>query len=113
MAYPHFPNKQMVVKVNPTLEIWWKDIHRNRELEANELLGSLTALISVESDRHLIKALLKFWDTERLVFKFKDLELTPTIEEVGGFVVLIQRAGNDCSIQAKSKIFSEANGHVS
>ena len=29
---------------------------KNRELEANEPLGGLTALISVESDRHLIKA---------------------------------------------------------
>ena len=45
-------------------------------------------MISVESDRHLIKALLKFWDTERLVFKFRDFELTPTIEEVGGFMGL-------------------------
>ena len=71
--------------MNPTLEIWWKDIHRNRELEANELLGSLTALISVESDRHLIKELLKFWDPERLVLKCKDFELTPTIEYLVGF----------------------------
>ena len=57
MAHPHFPNTQMVVKVNPILKTWWKDIQKNREL------GGLTALISVESDRHLIKALLKFWDT--------------------------------------------------
>ena len=78
----------MVVKVNPILKTWWKDIQKNRELEANELLGGLTALISVESDRHLIKALLKFWDTERLVFKFRDFELNPTIEEVGGFMGL-------------------------
>ncbi|KAK4706651.1 hypothetical protein R3W88_033783 [Solanum pinnatisectum] len=88
MAYPHFPNTQMVVKVNPTLKIWWRDIEKNRGLEANELLGGLTALISVEPDRYLIKALLKFWDTERLVFKFKDFELTPTIEEIGGFLGL-------------------------
>ena len=63
-------------------------LKKNWELEANEPLGGLTALISVESDRYLIKALLKFWDTERLVFKFKDFELTPTIEEVGGFMGL-------------------------
>ncbi|KAK4734472.1 hypothetical protein R3W88_008733 [Solanum pinnatisectum] len=78
----------MVVKVNPTLKIWWRDIEKNRGLEANELLGGLTALISVEPDRHVIKALLKFWDSERLVFKFKDFELTPTIEEIGGFLGL-------------------------
>ncbi|KAH0761068.1 hypothetical protein KY290_017141 [Solanum tuberosum] len=91
MAFPNFPSTQMVVKVNPTLKVWWKDIERNRELEANELLGGLTALISVESDRHLIKALLKFWDSERLVFKFRDFELTPTIEEIGGFLGLPYR----------------------
>ena len=44
MAHPRFPNTQMVVKVNPILKTWWKDIQKNRELEANELLGSLTAL---------------------------------------------------------------------
>ena len=81
MAHPHFPNTQMVVKVNPILKTWWKDIQKNRELEENDLVGGLTALISVESDRHLIKALLKFWDTERLDFKFKDFKLTPTIEK--------------------------------
>ena len=58
MAHPHFPNTQMVVKVNPILKTWWKDIQKNREFEANELLGGLTALISVESDLYLIKALL-------------------------------------------------------
>ena len=79
MAHSHFPNTPMVVKVNPILKTWWEDIHKNRELEANELLGGLIALISIESDRHLIKTLLKFWDTERLVCKFKDFELTPTI----------------------------------
>ena len=50
MAHPHFPNTQMVVKVNPILKTWWKDIQKNQELEANEPLGGLTALISVESD---------------------------------------------------------------
>ncbi|KAL3341818.1 hypothetical protein AABB24_026042 [Solanum stoloniferum] len=74
MAYPHFSNTQMMVKVNPTLKLWWRDIEKNQGLEANELLGGLTALVSVESDRHLIKALLKFW--------------TPTIEEIGGFLGL-------------------------
>ena len=103
-----------MVKVNPTLKIWWEDIKKNRELEANELLGGLTVLISIELDHHLIKILLKFWDTERLVFRFKDFDLTPTFER--GWRIpdsRIQRVGNDCSRQAKSKIFSEANGHAS
>ena len=47
MTHPHFPNTKMVVKVNNILKTWWEDIQTNRELEANELLGGLTALISV------------------------------------------------------------------
>lgn len=31
---------------------------------------------------------MKFWDSDRLVFKFRDFELTPTIEEIGGFLGL-------------------------
>ncbi|KAH0639658.1 hypothetical protein KY285_036244 [Solanum tuberosum] len=33
-------------------------------------------------------ALLKFWDPARLIFKFRDFELTLTLEEIGGFVNL-------------------------
>ena len=114
MAQPHFPNTQMVVKVNPILKTWWKDIQKNRELEVNELLGGLTALISVESDCHLIKALLKFWDTERLVFKFRDFELTPTIKEVGGFMGLAYKELEMIVPHKPSpRSFVEANGHVS
>ncbi|KAH0665557.1 hypothetical protein KY285_026763 [Solanum tuberosum] len=68
----------MVIGVSRILRNWWKDIKRNRELETRELPGGLTSLISVESDRHLIK----------VGFKFRDFELTPTIEEVGGFLDL-------------------------
>ncbi|KAH0748547.1 hypothetical protein KY290_027779 [Solanum tuberosum] len=45
----------MVIGVSRILRNWWKDIKRNRELETRELPGGLTSLISVESDRHLIK----------------------------------------------------------
>lgn len=67
MVFPHFPNTQMVIGVSRILRNWWKDIKRNRELETRELPGGLTSLISVESDRHLIKVLLNFLDLKRLV----------------------------------------------
>ncbi|PHU23054.1 hypothetical protein BC332_08161 [Capsicum chinense] len=44
--------------------------------------------LDVSSLRHIVKALLKFWNSIRVVFKFKDFELTPTIEEIGGFIDL-------------------------
>lgn len=45
-------------------------------------------MISIWSDFHLIKTLLKFWDSKRLVFKFKDFDLTLTIDDIGGFLGL-------------------------
>ena len=30
MTHPHFPNTQMVVKVNPILKTWWEDIQKSR-----------------------------------------------------------------------------------
>ncbi|KAH0638257.1 hypothetical protein KY289_038172 [Solanum tuberosum] len=39
-------------------------------------------------DRDLIEALIPFWDSTSNVFCFSDFELTPTLEELGGFTGL-------------------------
>ncbi|KAH0633116.1 hypothetical protein KY284_035902 [Solanum tuberosum] len=44
-----------------------------------ELLGGLTYLIFVIPNPHMISALLEFWDPMRIVFKFVDFYLAPTI----------------------------------
>ncbi|KAH0781775.1 hypothetical protein KY290_001373 [Solanum tuberosum] len=76
----------MVVEVNYKLRNWWIDIKRNREREIRQLLGGLTHLIFVIPNPHLIRALLEFWDPVRMVFKFVDFDLAPTIEEISGFI---------------------------
>ncbi|KAH0679286.1 hypothetical protein KY284_020371 [Solanum tuberosum] len=80
------PNPQMVVDVNYKLRSWWIDIKRDREREIRHLLGGLTYLIFVIPNPHLIRALLEFWDPVRMVFKFVDFDLAPTIEEISGFI---------------------------
>ncbi|KAH0633191.1 hypothetical protein KY284_035977 [Solanum tuberosum] len=80
------PNPQMVVGVNYKLRSWWIDIKRYREREIRQLLGGLTYLIFVIPNPHLIRALLEFWDPVRMVFKFVDFDLAPTIEEISGFI---------------------------
>ncbi|KAH0748724.1 hypothetical protein KY290_027956 [Solanum tuberosum] len=82
------PNPQMVVEVNYKLRYWRIDIKRNREREICQLLGGLTYLIFVIPNPHLIRALLEFWDPVRMVFKFMDFDLAPTIEEISGFIDL-------------------------
>ncbi|KAK4713553.1 hypothetical protein R3W88_019460 [Solanum pinnatisectum] len=78
----------MVVDVNYKLRNWWIDIKRDREREVRQLLGGLTYLIFVIPNPHLIRALLEFWDPVRMVFKFVDFDLAPTIEEISGFIDL-------------------------
>ncbi|KAF3675341.1 hypothetical protein FXO37_05928 [Capsicum annuum] len=46
------------------------------------------SLVTMRQWWHIVKALLKFWDPTRVVFKFKDFELAPIIEEIGGFTNL-------------------------
>ncbi|KAH0665332.1 hypothetical protein KY290_027591 [Solanum tuberosum] len=83
-----FPNPQMVVEVNYKLRNWWMDFKRDREREIRQLLGGLTYLIFVIPNPHMIRALLEFWDPVRMVFKFVDFDLAPTIEEISGFIDL-------------------------
>ncbi|KAH0745871.1 hypothetical protein KY285_007528 [Solanum tuberosum] len=78
----------MVVDVNYKLRNWWIDIKREREREIRHILGGLTYLIFVIPNPHLIRALLEFWDSVRMVFKFVDFDLAPTIEEISGFIDL-------------------------
>ncbi|KAH0698726.1 hypothetical protein KY284_012941 [Solanum tuberosum] len=78
----------MVVEVNYKLRNLWIDIKRNHEREIHQLLGGLTYLIFVIPNLQLIRVLLEFWDPVRMVFKFVDFDLVPTIKEISGFIDL-------------------------
>ena len=80
------PNPQMAIEVNHKLRNWWMDIKRDQEREIHQLLSGVTFLIFVIPNHHLTRDLLEFWDPVRMVFKFIDCDLTPTIEEISGFI---------------------------
>nr|XP_016463659.1 PREDICTED: uncharacterized protein LOC107786658 [Nicotiana tabacum] len=44
--------------------------------------------MGIKPNRDLIEALVGFWDPANNVFRFKDCEMTPTLEELGGFTGL-------------------------
>ena len=48
-------------------------------------------LFKVNPDKHMIRALIQFWDPDRVVFTFKEFELTPTLEEIYYFTSLKYR----------------------
>ncbi|XP_049408501.1 uncharacterized protein LOC125871853 [Solanum stenotomum] len=83
------PPKFMITdKTPPLLMAWWNDMHEFRRTEIFKHLGFLTYIMRFSPDRDLIEALIPFWDSESNVFRFSDFELTPTLEELGGFTGL-------------------------
>ena len=61
---------------------------RDREYEIHQLLGGHTFLIFVTPNPYLTMSLLESWDPVRMVFKFTDCKLTPTIKENSDFIDL-------------------------
>ena len=67
------------------------DIRRDKIREIHPLLDGLTFLIFVTPNPQLTRALLEFWDHVSMVFKLRDWNFTPTIEEISGFIDLSYR----------------------
>ena len=45
-------------------------------------IGHLPSLLEMNAWPGLIGTMVKFWDSENMVFRFGEVELTPTIEEI-------------------------------
>ena len=65
-------------------------MHEFRRTEIFKHLGFHTDIMRFSRDRGLIEALIPFWDSTNNVFRFSDFDLTPTLEELGGFTGLGQ-----------------------
>ncbi|XP_059309469.1 uncharacterized protein LOC132060442 [Lycium ferocissimum] len=85
---PQIPNIKMVSGVPSKLRIWWEDLDLGSRLAVTRSLRFLISLFQIAPDKHVIRTLLQFWDPNRVVFKFKDFELTPTLEEISYFTNL-------------------------
>ncbi|XP_060190269.1 uncharacterized protein LOC132619354 [Lycium barbarum] len=85
---PQIPKIKMVSGVPSKLRVWWEDLDLGSRLAVTRMLKFLPSLFQITPDKHIIRALLQFWDLDRVVFKFKDFELTPTLEEISYFTNL-------------------------
>ena len=70
------------------LRTWWKNFNPSEKLAIARRLGCRPMLFKVNPDKHVIRALIQFWDPDRVVFAFKDFEMTPTLEEICYFTSL-------------------------
>lgn len=49
-------------------------------------MGALINNFEIKPREELIKALVTFWDHVHNVFHFSDFEITPTLEEIAGYI---------------------------
>ncbi|XP_019239902.1 PREDICTED: uncharacterized protein LOC109219889 [Nicotiana attenuata] len=73
-------------KIPLELCMWWEDLGKSGQDKVNLYLGGLTGLLKIRPRGDIIKALVTFWDPAHNVFNFSDFELTPTLEEIAGYI---------------------------
>ena len=98
----HEPLKTRMVTVpDPILKVWWRFMNNNDKMIVQKHIGYLPSLLEMNAWPDLIGTMVKFWDSEHMVFRFGEVYLTPTIEEV---LTSYKRSpcatkGNDIQIQ--------------
>jgi len=78
----------MVANIPPLLLDWWRDLPSGDPNHVKRVLGNLSSLLDLQPNKMLIEAATLFWVNERVVFRFGDIEMTPLLEEIGGFAML-------------------------
>ncbi|XP_070008308.1 uncharacterized protein [Nicotiana sylvestris] len=73
-------------KIPLELYMWWEDLGESGQDKVNRYLGGLIGLLKIKPIGDIIKALVTFWDPAHNVFHFSDFELTPTLEEIAGYI---------------------------
>lgn len=72
-------------KTPSSLNNWWASFALWERNQIFKHLKFLRNIMGIKPDKDLIEALVSFWDPTNNVFRFKDCEMTPTLEELGGF----------------------------
>ena len=72
----------MVVSAQPQLTMWHNDLNWDHRRTLNYYVGALTDLIDMDGWLELIEVLTGYWDSQRMVFRFGALKITPTLEEI-------------------------------
>ncbi|KAK4715538.1 hypothetical protein R3W88_013876 [Solanum pinnatisectum] len=72
----------MVTVPDPYLQVWWKFMNNGDKRKVQRHIGNLPSLMEMVAWPGLIGTMVKFWDSDNMVFRFGEVEMTPTIEEV-------------------------------
>ncbi|XP_015089781.1 uncharacterized protein LOC107032720 isoform X1 [Solanum pennellii] len=72
----------MVTIPDPFLKVWWRFMNNDDKMIVQKRIGYLQSLLEMNAWPGLIGTMVKFWDSENMVFWFGEVELTPTIQKV-------------------------------
>ena len=72
----------MVTRCPDLLYKWWNNLDEVARTQVKTSLGHLTTLMDMHVYPGFIQVITRFWDSERMVFRFGEVEMTPTIEEI-------------------------------
>ena len=83
MAQFHSREKfKMVTKPDDYLKLWWDYMGPDERKIVRTHIGHLPSLIEMDAWPEIIHVLTTLWDDQNMVFRFGDVELTPTIKKV-------------------------------
>lgn len=83
------PKFGMVTKIHLRLLSRWKDLHSSDQNLIRKYLGNFPTLLEVQPNNTIIEAATLFWDYERVVFRFRGIEMTLLLEEIGRLADLV------------------------
>ncbi|KAH0765390.1 hypothetical protein KY285_001261 [Solanum tuberosum] len=81
MAKQHLSFK-MVTETPNLLRVWWYNLNAYQKRELSIHLSYLPSIMNLKVWPKFIEVVTRFWDDERMVFRFGDVEMTPTVEEI-------------------------------
>ncbi|XP_070019475.1 uncharacterized protein [Nicotiana sylvestris] len=97
---------KVMTKIPLELYMWLEDLGESGQDVINLYLGGLTGLLKIRPRGDIIKALVTFWDPAHNVFHFSDFELTPTLEEIAGYIGIIE------ALRDKYLVIYQRYGHI-
>ena len=77
-----FLHFKMVTQASDILRIWWGNLKECQKREISIYLGHLPSIINFKVWPTFIEVITRFWDDKKMVFRFGDVEITPTLEEI-------------------------------
>ena len=72
----------MIVEAPLQLKIWYNHLERDHRRTLIKYIGVLTELTNMNGWSQRIEFLTWYWDNERMVFQFRTMDITPTIEDI-------------------------------